>query len=78
MSESAAHSSVATRFIVDYMYETPSGSRTTTKFSASTSQIGPMPMRSETALVGYLQRKHPGCSIIIRNVEWRNMFNETV
>jgi hypothetical protein len=77
MSEST-HNSVATRFSVEYTYETRMGSRYNTSMSAGANQIGPMPTRSETAVASYLQRKHPDCHITIRNLRWFNMFNEEV
>lgn len=66
-----------TRFTVEYTYGRPNGSRTRTRLSTSVTQLV-QPAKSETAVLAYLKRRHPGLEIIILFIEWEDAKGQPV
>jgi len=55
---------MAKRFSVEYVYELK-GSRARTRLSSSTMQLAHPDAKSETAILAYLKKRHPGYEITI-------------
>lgn len=55
---------MAKRFSVEYIYE-KNGSRTRTRLSSSTMQLANPDAKSETSILAYLKKRHPGYDITI-------------
>lgn len=62
----------ATRLVVDYLYGREGGSYTRTRLGTSTSQLAHPMARSETAVLAYLRKRHPGLQITILSVEFQD------
>jgi hypothetical protein len=60
----------ASRALVDYVVETPKGSRTRFQRGVGLNQIGSGNPQSETAVLGYLRKQHPGTDIQINNISF--------
>lgn len=66
-----------TRFTVEYTYARPNGSRTRTRLSTSVSQL-PTPGKSESVVLAYLKRRHPGLDVVILYIEWEDATGQSV
>lgn len=59
-----------TQFVADYYYQKPGvGSRTRTQITGSVGQQLQM-ATTESAVLSYLRRKHPGYEITLMNLDW--------
>lgn len=59
-----------TRFVAQYYYRTKNGGRTRTQLGASTNQLSSSIARTESAVLAYLRKRHPGLEIELVSVEW--------
>lgn len=59
----------ATSFHVDYLVVTPKGSRSRFRIQTGLSQINNA--RSETAVLAYLRRRHPGTDVLIYSLDFK-------
>lgn len=62
----------SSRFKVEYFYQRPGNAPTRTVLSTNTSQLGNASTRSETAVLGYLRKRHPGFDIQIVSLEFQD------
>lgn len=66
------HLSSASRFQVEYIHKSPHGSSARTRLSTSVTQLAHAQARSETAVLTYLRRRHPGHDITILTLEYQD------
>ena len=63
----------ASRFEVEYTYGKAGGSHARTRMSTSTTNLENSATRSETGVLAYLKKRHPGLEITILNLEFQNV-----
>lgn len=57
------------RFLVDYTYGRPGGSVTRTRILTSNRNLTNL-AQSETAVLAFLRKRHPGLEVTIISLEW--------
>lgn len=60
---------MAKRFEVQYLYE-KGGAKTRTRLSSSTMNLSNPDAKSETAVLAYLKKRHPGFDITIIDLDF--------
>jgi len=69
----------AARFRVEYTYgKEDRGSRTRTRLMTSTTNLYNPATRSETGILSYLRRRHPGLEITILDLEFLDSSGQPV
>lgn len=68
----------ATRVVVDYTYGREGGSKTRSRLGTSTTNLSHPMARSETAVLAYLRKRHPGLDITILSIDFQNASGRTV
>jgi hypothetical protein len=68
----------ATRVVVEYLYGRPGGSMTRTRLGTALTQVSSTPARSETAVLAYLRRRHPGLEITILSLDFQDTTGKSV
>jgi hypothetical protein len=76
--ETEDHMSSASRFHVEYTHKSAGGSTTRTQLSTSVNQLSHPKARSETAVLAYLKRRHPGHEITILSLEYQDASGHAV
>jgi hypothetical protein len=68
----------ATRVVVEYLYGRAGGSMTRTRLGTSTTNLMHPMARSETAVLAYLRKRHPGLEITILSVDFQDTSGRSV
>lgn len=70
MSKASTTPLPPTYFKAQYFYGTPNGSRTLSQLMSNVSQLSSPSARTESAVLAYLRKRHPGLEIELVSVEW--------
>lgn len=68
----------ATKVVVEYLYGRPGGSMTRSRLGTNTSNLAHPTARSETAVLAYLRKRHPGLEITILWVDFQDTSGKSV
>lgn len=68
----------AARFVAVYLYQSPTGAPTRSQLSSTTANLAHPQARSETAVVAYLRKRHPGHEITLLSLDFQDATGASV